>query len=206
MRYFRTTYCVILVSAVLSQIFSNVAYAQNSTDGANKRNNPLNPAVSFSIRHDFPPGVFDSGVRPNDFLLRPTFLNRPVGLVQVPEILWATVPISARSNPSDGYNTRVGDIARHPQHDFRRIEFEIAISSFSQPRSVFLFSLASAAILSTSATTAFAQPVSLEHAEPFSTTYVQLGIMPGDRSARRQEIAAVNTCWRLDGPFMHSRA
>src|SRR5471030_2222289 len=90
--------------------WTNLAFAQSAADEANKSNNPLNLAASFNIQNYYTPSVFGTSSHTNDFLLRPTIPIGPNGLIGVPQIFRATVPISTRPDPSGGYNTGLGDI------------------------------------------------------------------------------------------------
>ena len=89
---------------------ANRTYAQSTAEDANKSNNPLNPAASLNIQNYYTPSVFGASAQTNDFLLRPTVPVGPNGVIGVPEIFRATVPISTRPDPSGGYNTGIGDI------------------------------------------------------------------------------------------------
>jgi hypothetical protein len=103
--------CVVW-SAVLyaASVLLSPAFAQASADEANKSNNPLNLAASFNIQNYYTPSVFGASAHTNDLLLRPTVPIGPNGLIGVPEIFRATVPVSTRPDPSGGYNTGLGDL------------------------------------------------------------------------------------------------
>ncbi|WP_087725754.1 hypothetical protein [Pandoraea sp. PE-S2T-3] len=98
------------VYASVLALCSPLAGAQTSAEDANKSNNPLNLAPSFNVQNFYTPSIFGTGGHTNDFLLRPTIPLGPNGLVPVPQILRATIPISTRPDPNGGYNTGLGDI------------------------------------------------------------------------------------------------
>lgn len=89
----------------------SASHAQTSADDANKSNNPLNLAASFNVQNYYTPSLFGVDSHTNDFLLRPTMPFGPNGIVPVPQILRATIPISTRPDASgSGYKTGLGDI------------------------------------------------------------------------------------------------
>jgi hypothetical protein len=104
------TFCLTLIIGGLLILHANRTYAQSTAEDANKSNNPLNPAASLNIQNYYTPSVFGASAQTNDFLLRPTVPVGPNGVIGVPEIFRATVPISTRPDPSGGYNTGIGDI------------------------------------------------------------------------------------------------
>jgi hypothetical protein len=104
------TFSLALIIGGLLVSNTNRAYAQSAADDANKSNNPLNLAGSLNIQNYYTPSVFGASAHTNDLLLRPTVPIAPNGLIGVPEIFRATVPISTRPNPSGGYDTGLGDI------------------------------------------------------------------------------------------------
>ncbi|CAN7499326.1 MULTISPECIES: hypothetical protein [unclassified Caballeronia] len=91
-------------------VWANLAFGQSAADEANKSNNPLNLAASFNIQNYYTPSVFGASSHTNDLLLRPTIPIGPNGLIGVPQIFRATVPVSTRPDPNGGYNTGLGDI------------------------------------------------------------------------------------------------
>jgi hypothetical protein len=104
------TFCLTLIIGGLLILHANRTYAQSTAEDANKSNNPLNPAASLNIQNYYTPSVFGASAQTNDFLLRPTVPVGPNGVIGVPEIFRATVPVSTRPDPSGGYNTGIGDI------------------------------------------------------------------------------------------------
>jgi hypothetical protein len=100
---------LLCVGAIIADL-ENPALAQSAAEEANKSNNPLNLAASLNIQNYYTPSVFGASAHTNDFLLRPTIPIGPNGLIGVPQIFRATVPISTRPDPTGGYNTGLGDI------------------------------------------------------------------------------------------------
>jgi hypothetical protein len=98
------TFCLTLIIGGLLISHANRNYAQSTAEDANKSNNPLNPAASLNIQNYYTPSVFGASAQTNDFLLRPTVPVGPNGVIGVPEIFRATVPISTRPDPSGGYH------------------------------------------------------------------------------------------------------
>ena len=103
---FVRTFCVSLGIG----LFSSGAFAQSAADEANKSNNPLNLAASLNVQNYYTPSVFGANSHTNDFLVRPTIPVGPNGLIGVPQIFRATVPVSTRPDPTGGYKTGIGDI------------------------------------------------------------------------------------------------
>jgi hypothetical protein len=99
-----------LLPSLIIPAWANLAFAQSAADEANKSNNPLNLAASFNIQNYYTPSVFGASSHTNDLLLRPTIPIGPNGLIGVPQIFRATLPVSTRPDPSGGYNTGLGDI------------------------------------------------------------------------------------------------
>jgi hypothetical protein len=98
------------LTGLIAAASANLAFAQSAADEANKSNNPLNLAASFNIQNYYTPSVFGASSHTNDLLLRPTIPIGPAGLIGVPQIFRATVPVSTRPDSSGGYNTGLGDI------------------------------------------------------------------------------------------------
>lgn len=97
------------VLASLLCVASQGAIAQSSDD-ANKTNNPLNLAPSLNFQNYYTPKLFDSSAHTNDFLVRPTIPIAPGDIVGFPQILRFTAPISTRPQADGGYKTGLGDI------------------------------------------------------------------------------------------------
>ncbi len=99
-----------LWACALLATFANAAAWADSADDANKSNNPLNPAPGLNFQDYYVPTLFGSDKYTNDFfLLRGTLPIAP-GVLPVPQLLRATVPISTRPDPAGGYSTALGDI------------------------------------------------------------------------------------------------
>jgi hypothetical protein len=106
----RRLFVHILFTSLVIAAWANLACAQSAADEANKSNNPLNLAASLNIQNYYTPSVFGASSHTNDVLLRPTIPIGPNGLIGVPQIFRATLPVSTRPDPSGGYNTGLGDI------------------------------------------------------------------------------------------------
>ncbi|RLU05181.1 hypothetical protein CS076_24470, partial [Pseudomonas prosekii] len=85
------------------------AHADNAEE-ANKSNNPLNLAPGANLQDYYTPKIYDTNVHTNDALLRGTLPVAPNDFIGVPQLLRATLPISTRPDPHNGYSTGIGDL------------------------------------------------------------------------------------------------
>ena len=88
---------------------SFAAFADNA-DTANKSNNPLNLAPGMNLQDYYTPKIYDTNVHTNDALLRGTLPIAPNDFIGVPQLLRATLPISTRPDPHNGYSTGIGNL------------------------------------------------------------------------------------------------
>lgn len=96
-----------LSGALLASAFC--AHADNAEE-ANKSNNPLNLAPGANLQDYYTPKLYDTNVHTNDALLRGTLPVAPNDFIGVPQLLRATLPISTRPDPHNGYSTGIGDL------------------------------------------------------------------------------------------------
>ncbi|UZE14863.1 hypothetical protein [Pseudomonas sp. B21-053] len=96
-----------LLAALLTSAFC--AHADNAEE-ANKSNNPLNLAPGANLQDYYTPKLYDTNVHTNDALLRGTLPVAPNDFIGVPQLLRATLPISTRPDPHNGYSTGIGDL------------------------------------------------------------------------------------------------
>ncbi|WP_409077884.1 hypothetical protein [Pseudomonas sp. N3-W] len=100
------THALLLAASMASAV---CAYADNAEE-ANKSNNPLNLAPGANLQDYYTPRLYDSNVHTNDALLRGTLPIAPNDFIGVPQLLRATLPISTRPDPHNGYSTGIGDL------------------------------------------------------------------------------------------------
>ncbi|MFJ5282762.1 hypothetical protein ACIP66_02735 [Pseudomonas sp. NPDC088429] len=98
---------LLLLATTLSSSFSAMA---DNADTANKSNNPLNLAPGMNLQDYYTPKIYDTNVHTNDALLRGTLPIAPNDFIGVPQLLRATLPISTRPDPHNGYSTGIGDL------------------------------------------------------------------------------------------------
>jgi hypothetical protein len=103
---FRRSGQVLFLSLLLP---AGLASADNA-DTANKSNNPLNLAPGLNLQDYYTPDIANTNAHTNDLLLRGTLPIAPGDFIGVPQLLRATLPISARPDPHGGYSTGVGDL------------------------------------------------------------------------------------------------
>ncbi|WP_213938799.1 hypothetical protein [Pseudomonas sp. dw_612] len=96
-----------LLAALTTSAFC--AQADNAEE-ANKSNNPLNLAPGANLQDYYTPRLFDTNVHTNDALLRGTLPVAANDFIGVPQLLRATLPISTRPDPHNGYSTGIGDL------------------------------------------------------------------------------------------------
>jgi hypothetical protein len=89
--------------------FATCAQADNAEE-ANKSNNPLSLAPGANLQDYYTPRLYDTNVHTNDALLRGTLPVAPNDFIGVPQLLRATLPISTRPDPHNGYSTGIGDL------------------------------------------------------------------------------------------------
>ncbi|MCW2268910.1 hypothetical protein D3C77_83710 [compost metagenome] len=104
---FKHTLPTLFIAAITP--LSTHALADNA-ETANKSNNPLNLAPGLNIQDYYTPTIDDSNAHTNDLLLRGTLPLAPGDFIGVPQLLRATLPISTRPDPHNGYSTGVGDL------------------------------------------------------------------------------------------------
>ncbi|SEM45620.1 hypothetical protein SAMN04487857_10285 [Pseudomonas sp. ok272] len=85
------------------------AMADNG-ETANKSNNPLSLAPGLNLQDYYTPKLYDTNVHTNDALLRGALPMAPNDFIGVPQLFRATLPISTRPDPHNGYSTGIGDL------------------------------------------------------------------------------------------------
>lgn len=83
--------------------------AENA-DTANKSNNPLNLAPGVNVQDYYTPKLFNTNAHTNDALIRGTLPMASNGVIGVPQLFRATLPVSTRPDPSGGYRTGIADL------------------------------------------------------------------------------------------------
>ena len=103
-------FCSIRTLLLASTLIPSFAAFADNADTANKSNNPLNLAPGMNLQDYYTPKIYDTNVHTNDALLRGTLPIAPNDFIGVPQLLRATLPISTRPDPHNGYSTGIGDL------------------------------------------------------------------------------------------------
>jgi hypothetical protein len=104
----KSPYALALLLAAL--VWPGVPAQADNADTANKSNNPLNLAPGANVQDYYTPRLYDTNVHTNDLLLRGTLPIAPSDFIGVPQLLRATLPLSTRPDPHNGYSTGIGDL------------------------------------------------------------------------------------------------